>query len=562
MKNYSRFVLYARKSSEREDRQVQSIDDQISYWKKRAKEDGIEIVKVYTEEKSAKMPWVRKAFYEMCEYLEKWWIDGILCWKLDRLARNPVDAGNIQYMLQRWRIQRVITSDRIYHPEDAGLIFSVETGMANQYIIDLSKNVKRWLKSKIEKWDYPCKAPQWYINDPLTRKIAIDKTKYDLVKKMWELLLTGCYAPSKIAHIANTEWWYSTTDTTKKARHELAVSTIYTIFNNPFYAGYFKYNGKLVKGSHEPMITWEQYEKAQSLISHTKASPNISNPERPQTLSFPYTGVIRCWCCGCTVTAVKKYKTLKTSGEVKEYTYYHCTHKKDTPDFRCDQRKVLISTEIDAQIHEMIASMDIVPEFYEWAKNALKRKHSEEINTRESVYDSVNKSLESAEKKRNRLIDMRLGGEFDDDYGWYDTLKKQIDEEIEKLQIRRNELEKESIDWNDLIKKTFDFAKYASEIFKSGDIEKKKMIFRALGWNWILKDGKLEANLHDWFLPFVKYNKLQLSPLQRLEPNEKSIPISKDTEWDAVIPIWWRLVEEVRTALMSQESIPYIPKLG
>jgi predicted site-specific integrase-resolvase len=56
MKNYSRFVLYARKSSEREDRQVQSIDDQIGYWTKRAKEDGIEIVKVYTEEKSAKMP--------------------------------------------------------------------------------------------------------------------------------------------------------------------------------------------------------------------------------------------------------------------------------------------------------------------------------------------------------------------------------------------------------------------------------------------------------------------------------------------------------------------------
>ena len=539
MRNYSRFVLYARKSSEREDRQVQSIDDQIGYWTKRAKEDGIEIVKVYTEEKSAKMPWARKAFYEMCDYLEKWGIDGILCWKLDRLARNPVDAGNIQYMLQRWRIQRVITSDRVYHPEDAGLIFSVETGMANQYIIDLSKNVKRWLKSKIERWEYPCRAPQWYLNDPLTRKIAIDSEKYELVKKMWELLLTGCYVPSKIAHIANTEWGYSTTDTKKKARKELAVSTIYTIFNNPFYAGYFKYNGKLVQGSHEPMITWAQYEKAQSLINHTKASPNKSNPERPQTLSFPYTGVIRCWCCGCSITAVKKYKTLKSNGSVKEYTYYHCSHKKDTPDFRCDQRKVLVSTEIDNQIKELIESIDIVPEFYEWAKNVLKRKHSEEITVRETVYDSVNKSLESAEKKRNRLIDMRLWWEFDDDYGGYEKLKKQIDEEIEKLQIRRNELERESIDWNDLIEKTFDFAKFASEKFKSWDIEEKKMIFRALGWNWTLKDGKLNANLHDWFLPFVKSKSLQLSPLQRLEPNEKSIPISKDTEWDALILVWW-----------------------
>ncbi len=144
MKNTNtRFVLYARKSSESEDRQIQSIDDQINYWKKRAKEESIEIVKIYTEEKSAKTPYVRKIFQEMCEEISKGNIDGILCWKLDRLSRNPVDTGAIQYMLQKEMIQRIITSDRIYYPEDSGLIFSVETGMANQYILDLSKNVKR-----------------------------------------------------------------------------------------------------------------------------------------------------------------------------------------------------------------------------------------------------------------------------------------------------------------------------------------------------------------------------------------------------------------------------------
>ena len=143
MKTNARFVLYARKSSESEDRQIQSIDDQINYWKRRAEEEGIEIIKIYTEEKSAKTPYVRKVFQEMCEEISTGNIDGILCWKLDRLSRNPVDTGAIQYMLQKEMIQRIITSDRIYYPEDSGLIFSVETGMANQYILDLSKNVKR-----------------------------------------------------------------------------------------------------------------------------------------------------------------------------------------------------------------------------------------------------------------------------------------------------------------------------------------------------------------------------------------------------------------------------------
>ena len=92
MNNITRFVLYARKSSEREDRQVQSINDQITYWENKAKEEGIEIIKIYTEEKSAKTPYVRKAFQEMCEQISKGHIDGILCWKLDRISRNPIDT--------------------------------------------------------------------------------------------------------------------------------------------------------------------------------------------------------------------------------------------------------------------------------------------------------------------------------------------------------------------------------------------------------------------------------------------------------------------------------------
>lgn len=199
----------------------------------------------------------------------------------------------------------------------------------------------------------------------------------------------------------------------------------------------------------------------------------------------------------------------------------------------------MISSDIDCQIATMISSMELLPEFYEWAKNVLKRRHNEEITTRESVYYNVNKSLESAEKKRNRLLNMKIWWEFDNDYITYEKLKEEVDNEIETLKTKRDSLEKESVNWTELLETTFDFAKYASEKFKTGDIESKKLIFRSLGWNWILKDGKLEANLHDWFLPFVKYNQLQQSPLQWLEPNEKSIPISKNTEWNALITMWW-----------------------
>ncbi len=116
------------------------------------------------------------------------------------------------------------------------------------------------------------------------------------------------------------------------------------------------------------MITWGEYEKAQQMISHTSGSPNKKQTERPSTLSFPFTGHIQCGSCGCMITAVKKYKTLRTTGEVREYTYYHCTHKKNTSEFKCDQKKVISANILETQIDEILNTIEIIPEFFDWAK--------------------------------------------------------------------------------------------------------------------------------------------------------------------------------------------------
>lgn len=139
----NKYILYARKSSESDEKQVQSIDDQIDFCMKRAQSYGLEIVKMFTEEKSAKDPNARKVFQEMMEMIRDKKADSIICWKLDRLTRNPVDTGLIQYSLQKELLKSIVTSDREYLPQDAGLLFSVETGNANQFIMDLSKNTKR-----------------------------------------------------------------------------------------------------------------------------------------------------------------------------------------------------------------------------------------------------------------------------------------------------------------------------------------------------------------------------------------------------------------------------------
>ncbi len=146
-----RYVLYARKSSDSEDRQVQSIESQVTKLKELAKDQNLRIVKTFTEAKSAKKPGNRVVFEEMMATVENGEADGILCWQINRLSRNPVDSGKLSWMLQQNVLKSIQTYDREYLPGDNVIIFSVEAASSNQYILDLSKNVKRGLETKLNK---------------------------------------------------------------------------------------------------------------------------------------------------------------------------------------------------------------------------------------------------------------------------------------------------------------------------------------------------------------------------------------------------------------------------
>jgi len=200
------YFLYARKSSSSEDRQVQSIDDQVNRLKKLAIDLNLDIKKIYTEAKSAKKPNNRPIFDEMLQRVEDGEADGILCWQINRLSRNPIDSGKLSWLLQRGVLKSIQTIDRQYLPDDNVLLFNVESGMANQFIIDLRINTKRGVEGKLQRGWLPSRAPLGYLNDKLEKVITKDPGRFSIVRKMWDLMLTGSYTPPKILEIANNEW--------------------------------------------------------------------------------------------------------------------------------------------------------------------------------------------------------------------------------------------------------------------------------------------------------------------------------------------------------------------
>ena len=145
----NKYFLYARKSTDVEDKQIRSIDDQLAVLRALAKDENLNITQEFIERQSAKKPG-RPVFNEMLALIEKGEAQGIITWKLDRLARNPVDSGRISWLLQQSAIQHIQTHDRSFYPTDNVLITSVEFGMANQFILDLKANTKRGLDAYLD----------------------------------------------------------------------------------------------------------------------------------------------------------------------------------------------------------------------------------------------------------------------------------------------------------------------------------------------------------------------------------------------------------------------------
>src|SRR3989344_3969782 len=106
-----KYFVYSRKSSEGEDQQVQSIDDQLTWAKKVVAERSLMVKAFLWEAHSAKLPNGRPVFNQMLEKIEKGEANGIVCWQINRLSRNPIDAARVQWLLQQVKIKSIITID-------------------------------------------------------------------------------------------------------------------------------------------------------------------------------------------------------------------------------------------------------------------------------------------------------------------------------------------------------------------------------------------------------------------------------------------------------------------
>ncbi|PIR96304.1 MAG: hypothetical protein COT92_01890 [Candidatus Doudnabacteria bacterium CG10_big_fil_rev_8_21_14_0_10_42_18] len=568
----NKFFLYARKSSdESSNRQIASVEIQKQEMKRVAERNGLTIVRIFEEAKTGKEPG-REIFNKMIEEIQAGKCNKILCWKLDRLGRNPVDEGTVRWLLQKGIIKEIRTYDKSFFPQDHTLITSFEMGMATQYSRDLRTMSFRNIRDKIGKGWRPGFAPLGYLNDISKprgeRDIKVDPERFDLIRKGWELLLTGAYPVSKIYDDAKDKWGLRTRKTRKQGGKPFSMSQWYKIFTDPFYYGWFYYmepdeqkddrERVLCKGSHTPMITKTEYDRGQEILGR-KGKP------QPKTREFSYSGLMRCGECGSAIVADEKnqlicskckYKFDRNAHKEKcpecgtlisemenpkklDYVYYRCSRRKNP---KCTQRKYLLLQQLEAQIDIELKNMDIDEDYLKLALDYLNEKKDSDIKTEETIRKSLETELENCEARLKRL-NTDYTSSINLDYSLYTPeeykeRKQAISGEKQGLEEQISTVKQNCEEWLELSEKTFNFCAYARFHLANGDLQRKREILTAIGQNLTLKDRKLSIFEYEPFL--IVKNTLQKIKEQNLALEPKNLRSNKRKEevFTSSIPTW------------------------
>ena len=455
-----RYVVYVRKSSEQEERQILSIEAQLRELEEYAAKEQLQIVASFEEARTARETG-RTVFGEMLGFIERGEADGILAWHPDRLARNSVDGGHIIHLIDQGKLKDLRFPTLTFENTPQGIfMLSIAFSQSKYYTDNLSENVKRGIRQKLKRGEWSWFAPTGYLNNPHTRNIDPDPEKAPIVRRAFELYSTGEYTLDAIKDFLKAQGLCSRTG---KAMCKAGVQTM---LQNPIYYGVMRANGEYHEGKFKPLITRELFDKVQQVMK------NRGKPRKGSKNDFPFTGWLACAYCGCSITCQKQ----------KGHHYYHCAKKKDP----CPAKGYHREEKLLERAKEIVEQLSLPDDF---ADNMLRELDKKELQSksehRAAVQHLKNKKRE-LEKKLEDLLDLRLEGTISNEeyLGKKNKLvstKVDLDQKIARAERNHGE-------WLEPCRQIIRRSKEAKNLLHTENLREIPTFLKQAGSNWALKE--------------------------------------------------------------------------
>lgn len=317
-----RYCLYARKSTESEERQVLSIDSQIKEMLQLAERDGLEVIEMRRESHSAKSTGKRAVYNELLGDVRQGKFNGILTWAPDRLSRNAGDLGALVDLMDQGLLKEIRTFGQCFtNSPNEKFLLMILGSQAKLENDNRGINVKRGLRARVEMGLWPGMAPIGYLDQGLMDKKGqktIDPVRAPIVKQMFEKVAYEKWSGRKLYHWLRLDLNFKT-----RGNKTLSLSGIFRILENPFYYGMYEFprkSGNWYQGKHKPIISKEVFDLVQAQMKREQIVK--------ENKEFAFTKLFTCGLCGSSVCAEEKYKQRKDGGHSR-YVYYGCGRAKD-----------------------------------------------------------------------------------------------------------------------------------------------------------------------------------------------------------------------------------------
>jgi site-specific DNA recombinase len=471
------FFIYVRKSTDESDRQVLSIQAQLFELHEFAKREGLTVLRVFEESRTAKAPG-RPQFNLMLSEIEKGKAQGILAWHPDRLARNSVDGGRIVYLADTGKIQDLRFPTFRFEPTAHGkFMLNIAFCQSKYYIDNLSENIKRGFRQKLRNGVWPARAPVGYLGDRNKRCIVVDTEKAPLVRKAFQLYATGNYPLHEVRQRINDIGLRSSQGKL------MSTSNYQKMFKNPFYYGLMDFNGELHEGIHDPIISKRLFDQVQEVMQRK------SKPKTPKLKPYLYRGVFRCGECGCFIT-------IETQ---KGHNYLRCTKRVKPCTQKCVREEAMV-LQVDRAITRVALESLIADKII----TELQNDRVKAAKSQESAITRIKADLTTCEKQIDLLLDMRLDEQITEpEY----VLKKHI------LVNRKAELKGklEALEHNrknrfEPVIQFVEEAKQATFLLAEGNLEKKRDFLKKIGSNLQVADKSLAVEFKNPWKYLAEFN--------------------------------------------------------
>jgi len=464
-------VRYVRVSS-KEQEDGYSLDAQEREGVRHAAQNGLEIVKSWRVSESA---WKeeRTAFNEMIAYVKKHPdVKVIIFDSVDRMTRNLWDVHKIQKLVQQYdkeihfsRSGKVLSKSS---PPDDSFMLGIEALTAKKYSDDISFKVKRAMRQKAEQGEFPQRAPFGYRNNKEAKKVELDPEGGRWVKQAFELYASGNFSLDTLRLKLKTEGF------PRKALHKSALEQM---LKNPFYYGWFRWQGQLYKGAYEPLLPKSLYDEVQRAFER-------QNKPKGRRRNFPYTGLACCGRCGCAITAEEKKG---------QYVYYHCTWRRG----RCGNgyvRQDRLEALFKDELERVRIDREVIEQIIGRLQTELKldlSAHQETIVALKAQHRRLKDRIEKAYADR---LDDKISENF-----WREQTNKWNDE---LASVEGAITQHQAADPGDrlvTIERLLELANRLPDIFLQNPPEKRRLILNSVCSNFALIDATLTPT---WKQPF------------------------------------------------------------